>query len=327
MSKDIKILIVALFFPVLVEAQINDSLKIICELIEVKNDSTCFNCDAFIKSRNYDIQLFEDTLIIKINSVDSLKWSNDPQDRHVSIDVYKLNINDIKHINYISSKKQLYDLNWVESYIEFSTLREYPLFKHKYKGSIQKTDMIKLHLVNQNDTINFKKLYNFFVEHLDLESNYIPPSCNVENITLNTIVPQKINLIEQNNLEEPIRLNGTDNLDQELQRILMDYLVQENLMKLYGDIIINQNNEMIHFESYQNEMHNYLNTLDSIPASFSVLKETGFLKLTDKHKLQIENLLKDQDWKTGKCNKQLVNSYFDFYVENKDYKKPGDNNK
>lgn len=321
MKPTYKLLILILCLPFVIEAQVSDSLKIIGDHMSVENNTTCHNCDVFSRSRKYDIRLNMDTLVINIVAVDSHRMSKDPRDRHESVDEYKMNVNDIEQIAYVSLSKELYDLEWIESYVEFTALRNYPLFKLRYKGAIQETDMVKLRVIDQNDTIHFKRLTQYLNEQLNLDSNYQPPSCKIEKVTIPDGDQPTIDLIEFNNLEEAISLNENTNLSEEMDRILMDYLRQENIPKLYGDIIVSRNNEMMYFESYQNDMHNYLTSLDSIPLSYQVLEETGYLKITNLQMKQVTELLKKQEWKAGTCNQKSVNCRFDFYVENKDYER------
>jgi len=301
------------------KAQINDQLQVICDSMAVEKDTTCYNCDSFAKDRKYKITIDEDTLTVLVDAVDQHRTSKDPRDRHVYVDIYKVNVHDLDRITFKYQLKKLYDLEWEESYVEIAALRDYPLIKHNYRGSDLETAMFKIWVINQQDTVHFKQLASLLNTHLSLDSNTIPPSCEVESHTLNTSPPQRKNLIENHNLEEAIQLDRSTDLNEELKKILLPYLVKENIMKVYGDLVINSNNEMMSFESFQNDMYNELQSMDSIPVGYRVMRETGYLKITNEQKLEIVEMLKNQNWTAGKCNGKSVDAYFDFIVENENY--------
>jgi len=62
--------------------------------------------------------------------------------------------------------------------------------------------------------------------------------------------------------------------------------------------------------------------LDSQSVQMSVW---AHLFITDEHMTYFTEKLKKQNWQAGICNDTKVNSYFNFYIENTNYKKPGDN--
>ena len=305
-------------FPLLAISQINDSLQILCDSIRVVNDTSDANFKHLSRSRSYNMQMLKDTLTIEIEKIDSLIWSDDPRDHRASAVIYKMNVNDIGEMSYSSKSKELYGIKWTESYIEFSALRFYTLFKQIFDHTVTtETDMVKIPVISQRDTAHFKQIVHLLNNHIDIENNYIPPSCKSEDILLEGKNNKKITAIELNNLEKPIALNGSQDLEQEIHQILIGYIEQENIKKIFGIIYINKNDQLEHFHSEQNKMYNYLNTLDTIPSAFKVMRETAYFKITDEQKDHIKKVLEKQKWETGSCGKQKVNSYFDFYIENK----------
>lgn len=318
------LLIVILLFPLWLSAQINDSLKVFSELIQLESDTTCWNCKSFERSRSYDITIQQDTLSIRVASRDRPVSSNDTADCCGRLDFYKMSVKDIAEVKYDSIVHDQMGLRWTESYIKISALRQYPLFKHIYKGVVLNDNAVKLRVVNQNNAKHFMRLSHFLNDNLDIDSNAIAPRCIFESIQIDTSLNQTIEMIKNSDLETPISLNGKVDLSQELEEILLGYLKEENIMKVYGHLIIDENHEMIYFSNYQNEMYNHLQNLDSIPIAYKVIQRSGFLRITNEQKSRIEELLKGQVWKTGRCYNKHVNSYLEFYIENPAYVKSKD---
>lgn len=302
-------------------SQLNEQLKIICDSIKTIDDNTDSNYSHLSRSREYQMTIMSDTLSIQVKSRDKLVGSNDPRDDRFSNDVYKMNIHDIGAINFISNSHDNYGYKWTEYLLEFISLRYYPLFNRKAdSGTIIKDEAFTFQVINQSDTIFFKELVHLLNENIDVQNNYIEPNCETLEITLNGGAARKMEIIEFDNLELPILLNENQDLEKEIHRILIDYIVQENIKKVYGSIVINSNNQFEYFDSYQNQMYNHLNSLDTVPAGYRVMRETAYLKITDEQNDNLTKLLKNQSWQTGSCKGNLVNSYFSFLVENEKFR-------
>ncbi len=303
--------------PVLLDAQINNALKTICDSIEVVKDNSDPNFSYLARSRSYDISIVDDTLIVKIFAVDSLLNSSDPRDSRPSLNVYFANINDIGEIKFVSEKHDSYGIEWIESYVEITALRHYPLIGRIYRNKrIAPTDAFTIRVINQNDTCHFRRLDSLLNDFISVSDNFIPPSCEAEEIGVDEKTRKKISAIAPEGLDKTVRLNDNEDISAELESVLIDYIKEQNIKKLYGYIVINQDSEFTYFDSWQNEMYNHLNTLDSIPAAYSVMRETGYFKITDKQKADVEKILKTLNWSAGECNDKRVTSFVHFHIDN-----------
>jgi len=131
--------------------------------------------------------------------------------------------------------------------------------------------------------------------------------------------------IENIHLQEKIKLNSNDSINQEMTRVLSKFLEEKNIQKFYGTIVLDENDRIMFAESYQNEMYNHYQTIDSLSISQRILKERAHLNISDETLRSIYAILEKAKWETGKCYGQRVNSYFLFHIENNRYKKPLNN--
>jgi len=306
--------------PFCAKSQINDSLLLLCNSIEVLNDTSDISFKHVLRSRKYEIQMLNDSLCIEIIEIDESIWSTENQEIRVDTTNYRINKNDIAQIKFLTEEKELYDYKWTEAWIQITALRYYPLFDYKINNSKTfKTDEIKIRVVNLKKSIFFENIASLLRNNIDLESNYIDASCKLENVTIsdNDLI---LNSIEENNLEVSMEINGNNDLEEEVSKILSDYLSVNNIKKIFGTIFIDDMNQFRHFYNEQNEMYNYLNTLDTIPAAYRVMRETAYFKITDEQVAEMSELFLKQDWKSGICDELKVNSHFDFHIENNEYK-------
>jgi len=269
------------------------------------------------------MQVLGDTFVVEVIEKDSVILSGDSK-CNIDTHLYKMDFGDISDIIFSTKQSEIYGYKSRESFIEFEALRFYRLFKHSINGRVvANTDIVKIPIVNHQDTTHFKQLVDLLKNHVDLENNYIAPSCEVEEVLLGMESGKRIKAIEVGSLEKRITLNGSENLEEELRHILINYLEQENIKKLFGTILINQQDQLQEFYNDQNEMYNYLKTLDSLPRLYMVLKETAFYKITDKQKSHIDEILSKQKWTSGQCKNQKVDSYFNFHIANAGFMESG----
>lgn len=319
------ILVCLILLPIILKSQINEQLANLCDSISII-DETSGSDYPFISSSNYKIQINTDTLVIEINQTLDMGPDEDSIDRGRSKYTYKMNVNDIQKIEYSCEKKSSYGIEYFEANMVFSALRFYPLFRAYYKnGIVVKKDMFKVKVINYKDTVYFRQITELLQKHIDTENNYIDPSCIEEEIKLFDRPSIKMNVVPYGNLEEPITLNGQTDLSQEIYQVLIGYLKDENIKKIYGYLIIDDSDKFVSFENFQNQMYNHYNTLDSLSVGQQVLRDMSYHKITDEIKKKIEEILVNQNWKTGSCNNTKVNSYFYFLIENPDYIEEIDN--
>ena len=307
--------------PLLIYAQINDSLKIICDSIQVKQDSTCWSCDALIRSKDYDIKVIDDSICINISSIDSLKFSKS-QDVYTSIDEYKLSINDIDRIEYIIVPKKLYELEWSESYIEFTALRFQPLFKHRNNTKKFEEASVRLLLTNQKDSTHFKHLYRLLKDNIDVSQNHLLASCARDKF--HEWSGKEIDAISITDLEVPINLNGEACTEKGIEKLLLKYLVDQNIKGVLGYLVIDENNQMELIWTEQNKLYKQLNDDNqSYPGIKTMVENIGLI--SDKQIKDIIQLLEKQNWKSRQCENKNERSYIDIFIKNEKFQVLGQN--
>ena len=313
-----------MYSPFWINAQSNDSLKVYSDLIQVKNDSTCWNCDAAVKSRDYKIKLYDDTLSIEIKAIDSLRWAKNKEDIHTSTVINKMNIKDIQSIDYISIPKKIFDLEFIDSYIEFTSVRSNPLFKQHYGSKIIEKSSINLILTNQKDSTHFKNLYKYLKENINIISNQITPNCIKDKI--HEWSGKEIDATDNSNLEVPIYLNGKTCTNTNIKKIITNYLIDQNIKGVLGYLVINELNliEILWTEQYN--LNQLFNSHSELPIGFKTMID-NIGTITDNQNEELYKILNSQNWKAGQCDNENVRSYIELEIKNEKYKEPGDNNR
>ena len=299
--------------------QINEQLAIICDSIKTINDSSDPNYSQLQRSRSYDIRIENDSLLV-------YKWENDcytkmdgTLDCRVDSMWHQIALKDIGEITYDCQMKGQDIFPYLEGRLEINALRYYDLVKRTYRdGTIRQTYYIPLMVVNFQDTVHFEALAKLLNEYIKPESNYIEPNCVEEELGLYS-QQRKVKAIENTNLKEGITLNGSKDIEGELKKVLLPYLKEQNIPKIYGDIIIGDDDSYYHFICEQNNVFNYLKTLDTIPRPYELMRKTAYFEVTDDQRKYIEDIMAQQEWTSGYCNGKKVVSYAIFHVANEDH--------
>lgn len=310
--------------PILCICQINDSLEYLCNQITTVKDSSESNYPLVHRSSNYEFQILNDTLFIE-TAVKSKYKTADSDTIYYENKKYKAKLKDIQSIATVTERYGSKAYGYNKSFLEVSSLRSYLLFKETYsdgksKKNIIDTDLISIPIYKLEDTTTFKQLAQLINNEANIKENHIDPNCKFDEIKIPRSENNLILAINENGLEVPIKLNKNPALNDELYTVLRSYIEKENIAKLYGLIVLNSNQKIEYLSSYQNEMHNFYESLDNLSFGMNAVKESGFLKITNRQLNEILNLLNEQNWEVGRCKGIEVNCYFDFSIENKNYK-------
>jgi hypothetical protein len=305
----------------LLKSQINQDLAEICDSIQTVDDNTDPNYSQLKRSRSYDIRIEHDSLMVfKWEKDCYLKTDGGDECRTDSI-WHQVAVSDIGDIHFECKIKGQNIYPYLEGRLEINSLRNYNLIQRTYAdGTVRQTWYIPLTVINFQDTVHFQALADLLNTYIKTQNNYIEPNCGVEELDLYS-KQRKVKAIENTNLKTPITINGNSDITSELQKVLLPYIKAQNIPKIYGDIIIGDNDSFYHFISEQNNMFNYLQTLDSIPRPYEVMKKTAYFEVTNEQRKYMEDVLAHQDWTSGWCKDKKVISYLTFHITNKDYSK------
>lgn len=305
-------------------SQINDSLNFLSNQVRTVRDTSESTYPLVFRSCNYGFKILDDTLQIEYSEESKYK-TNDSENIQYSNRIYTANLRDISEINVLNEIIGSEYAKYESSFFEIHALRSYGLFKVKnLEANVEtETDLISIPIFRLKDTTNFRKIGSLIKNYGNIKDNYIDPSCEFQEIKLGNLKNNSFLAMFENGLEDSIKLNRNCQLNDELSKVLMSYLELENIKKFYGTIVLNANDSIEFISSYQNDMYNFYNSLDSLSMGQEAMREIAYLKITNEQLNEITTLLSKQNWETGKCNGVKVNSYFDFHLENKSYIKSG----
>lgn len=310
----------------LVYSQINDSLLILSQEIKIQDYMWDPGTPHRLISMDYDIQIRNDSLLVTRISSDTEIGRDNKRTIRTSSHEFKANNKDIAKIKFLNIlKTPKYGDPYYDAKIEIESTGESDIFDSIYEdGTKRKTWHIPILVYKHEDTTKFRQLAS-------LLNRYIIPNENLDEATCAIIENhewsgERIDAIDNVHLENKIHLNGQELTELAIKNLVADYLKDQNIKGVLGYVVINERDELEILWAEQNKLFKLRKAEDEKPAAFSYIKD-NVGTMSDEQLTDLFNILKSQDWQTGRCNDKPRKCSFDVAIKNTHYKEASSNNK
>jgi hypothetical protein len=221
------------------------------------------------------------------------------------IDSIEMDIN----INKMVISDSMYTTTTAIIYI--NAQREYSLFKKSYNNKFEcNTAFVDVPIYRHSDTTNFRNIIKILKAEAKKRYKALPPNCLSTKIMINK-KGDYVEGVKLNSIEEFPILNDSSDVTQNLNLLVSNYIENKGIGLLEGFVVIDSTDQPSKIYIYQEYMSSQFNQEIKINASELTNKIYGF-KIRQEQFASFREMLKDQNWKAGKCNGEKVNTLIEY---------------
>jgi len=270
-------------------SQINYELSKISQSMSFENEKVPGS--SYIKSRtiNYQFSLNDSILNLGYYKLDT--WEENENKLEIEYR-YRAPLNGIEDM-YLTNLDMEYSdgediRDMTRATLIVKSLRSEDLFDQEIDGQKTKTGFISIPVDRLADTTQILQLLKHVKGEWDFSKNHVEASCEIEQVEVSSD-GTTIAAISDKNLDQPITLNGSVNLDEEMAKVLKDIIIFEYAMGI-----------------------EYKDQLDELEGE-EKQEMIAMLGLISKEKNdEISDLIRNQKWSTVMCNGEKVKTCYSY---------------
>jgi len=293
-------------FSNLTFGQIENELHSISKAMSFQNDTTFSDYHAS-KTMEYEFLLENKILGIKTKSKDSYKSMEFEKilNRKYNIPLTAIESMELSTLKIPYMKDSEEQIKLIQ-HLNFKALRSQTLFEEVNEGDTSKISVVSIPIHKAKDTVYVDSLLTLLNNEHDISENSIAASCEYSDTQFEMDGPI-IKVIRNKDLDKPITLNGNQNINEEIGKVLSEVMSKNNMKTIGMEIAINPKNQIEGMAIMEylaaSEFKDQLAVLNE-EEKVQMQETFGFISKSTND--EIIALLKNQTWKAGECNGELV---------------------